>query len=177
MDFIPYEVFLDSFLSLTPHIPSVKQSLLSLPSEYSQNPATSYHLCCLHPLGHPSALGSTASSLHLKDPNLRDPVKPKSGPKAPHLSKSKAKVIMVAQSPLRSGPSIPFCLPTLLLPSLPTQLQPYWPLCSSSKLSETKATQVLCTDCSLCLERPFCRCPCGLLSYLLRGFSNVTFSV
>lgn len=142
--------------SLTPFFfnpshPIFQQSLLSLSSEYLQNPTTSHRL---HPLGHPSALAPTASPLHL-NPSLRDPVKLTSGPKAPHLSKSKANITMVAKSPPRSGPSLPFYLLTLFLSSLLTQLEPHWPLHSSSNLSDTQPTQILLMDYSLCIEWSF----------------------
>lgn len=104
---------LTPFFNSLPH-PICQQCLLYLFSEYIPKSKTCHHLHCLHPLGHPSTLVLTASSLHLKDPTLRDHVKLNSSPRNPHLSRSKDKVIFVAQSPLRCGPSLTFCYHILL---------------------------------------------------------------
>lgn len=159
--------------SLTPFFfnpsqPIFQQSLLSLSSEHLRNPTTSHDARHLHPLDHPSDLAPTASSSHLH-PSLRDPVKLTSGPKAPHLSKSKANVTMAASSPPRSSASLTFYLHTLFLSTLLTQLQSHWPLCSSSKQSDTQPTQVLCMECSLCIEWTFHRHWCVSLPYVFQS--------
>lgn len=148
--------------------PICQQSLLFLSSEYLQDPTTSHHLCCIHPLAQPWALAPTASSPH-QNLSLRDTVKLTSGPKVPHLSKSKANVIMVAKSPPRSGLLLPF-----------TSLVCSYPLCSLN--SSHTGLFVLSQTCLtynqlryfarsvLCIEWSFHRYLCESLSYLFQSF-------